>query len=324
MLLLIDGNNLAHRCKHVFSLSNKGVDVSVTYGFLRVMNSWISKYKPGSVVVCWDYGVPDFRRQAVPEYKINRHKDEDPEAYEDFIRQMDELMDYALPMMGVVNVRKEGAEADDLLYHASRMAVGKVIIVTGDKDMLQAISKNVSVMRPNAGGKGSDVLYTLDNIEAAIGVPLKDYIDWRALQGDSSDNIPGVPGIGEITAVKLFKEYGSLTNIVNAAMGHHPTKQMTGKLAEHIIDFGWERISKNVLAMALYADRVGAKQAILEASSYFQPANRDRMKKYFMHNAFISLMDGQVYANLTSLKQPKFDISNMRVPVIVRKRIAYA
>jgi len=316
MLLILDGNNLAHRCKHVFALSVKGKDVSVTYGFIRVTNSIISKYKPTSVLVCWDMGIPDFRRQAVPEYKANRHKDDDPEAYADFLRQMDELIDYALPMMGIISVRKEGAEADDLMFHASRICLEKSIIVSTDKDMLQAISTKVSVLNPF-----KDMLYTHSNAEEKLPIAIKDYVSWRAIQGDGSDNIPGIMGIGEIIATKLFKEYDDLSGIVNAALGNHK-KVMSDRVARNICEFGIDRISKNVVAMSLEHDRVGAREAVLEAVEDFQPANKDRMKRYFMANAFVSLMDGEVYRNMLSLQKPKFSDVGIRVPMIVKRRVA--
>src|SRR5512139_1910981 len=112
--IIIDANHLAHRCRHVFNLSNKGVDVSVTYGFLKVMGSIIDKFKPQSVIVCWDGGIPEHRRKCYPEYKASRDHG-DPLEYVEFERQCDELYGYALPMMGVVNIRRMGIEADDLM-----------------------------------------------------------------------------------------------------------------------------------------------------------------------------------------------------------------
>lgn len=320
LLLIIDGNNLAHRCRHTFSLSNRGVDVSVTYGFIRVLNSLMTKYKPTSVIVCWDGGVPEFRKKAVPEYKSDRHKDDDPFEYDDFLRQMQELSDYVLPMMGIINARKIGAEADDLMYHASRMYVGNSIIVTSDKDLLQAVSDNVSVYNPS-----KDTLYIPELVEEEFGIPLEQFIDWRAIQGDSSDNIPGIRGIGEKTATKLFNMYGSLTSIVNAALGINPLyPPVSDKLRTGILMFGFDRISKNILITALYADRVGARASILEAVDDYMYPDKLRVKKYFMSNGFVSLMDGTFFSNITALEKPVFSCKNIRIPTIYPKtRVAY-
>jgi 5'-3' exonuclease len=317
--LLIDGNNLAHRCRHAFHLSHHGVDVSVTYGFLRNVASLIKRFKPSSIVVCWDGGVPEFRRKAVPEYKANRDHG-DPLEYQDFLRQVQELTDYVFPMMGVVSVRKLGAEADDHLYHASRMLEGDNMIVSGDKDLFQAIDDElgVSVYYPS-----KDKVYTMVDVETDYDIAFSNYVDWRALIGDSSDNIPGVPGIGEKTASKLFKEFRELTNITNAATGSYPGPAvLSDRLSSAILTFGFERICKNIYIMALYADRVGSRQAILDAIGDYRPANAKRIKQYLLRNAFVSLMDGMPMA-MTKLKQPSIRAGKWRVPVIHCRRISY-
>lgn len=319
MFLIIDGNNLAHRCKHVFSLSNNGTDVSVTYGFIRVLSSLMNKFKPTSVFVAWDGGIPEYRREAVPEYKANRHVDEDPFAYEDFIRQMQELSDYALPIMGMVCARKVGVEADDLMYHAAKLSTDKeIIIVSGDADMLQAINGNIRVYSPSR-----EKLYDAKTFEEDYGFEFSvgNYIDWRALQGDGSDNIPGVYGIGEKTATKLITKYGDISKIFNAACGRLPEDNLTGKIAERIQEFGIERLFRNVKAMALYADRIGSRQEIYESTSAFMKANRKLVKIYFMKNAFVSLMDGSLYKSIEILEKPSFvDETKVRVPIVCNRR----
>lgn len=311
MLMLIDGNNMAHRARHAYNLSNHGTDVSVTYGVLSMINSLLSRYKVDHLAVCWDGGVPEHRRKAIPEYKANRHVNEDPMEYEDLVRQMRELSDYAFPMMGIMSVRREGAEADDLMYHMSKMVAGEVIIVTTDKDLIQAVDDRVSVLNPF-----HNALYDPAMVEDVYGVPVKLFIDWRALQGDSSDNIPGVTGIGEKTATKLFQEYGSLTAITNAAVGRNPSKNLNGKIATNITSFGFERICKNIFVMALYADRVGARRAIIEAVDNYRPADPVRVKKYFLRNAFASLIGGPFVSRLGRLSSPQIVIGDMKIPVV--------
>jgi DNA polymerase I len=311
--LIIDGNNLAHRVRHTVSLSNKGVDVSVTYGFIRNIVSLYDKFKPNSIMVCWDGGVPNFRRVAVPEYKASRDHG-DPDEYADFLRQVQELSDYAFPMMGVVSVRKIGSEADDLMYHASKMLVGKAIIVSTDKDMLQCIDQHTMVYMPF-----TDKLYGKMEFEAEYNIDLKDYIHWRALVGDGSDNIAGVHGVGEKTATKLFHEYGSLIGITNAALGINPDGKLTGAIGEAIVNFGYDRISKNIFVMALYADRVGARASVIEAVKQYKPANKDRIRKYFMRNAFASLVGS--CGTFDRLTVPKLNTTNLRTPVIHGRRV---
>ena len=325
MLLVIDGNNLAHRCKHVFSLSNNGKDVSVTFGFLRTMYSYIRKYDPASVLVCWDGGIPRFRVAAVPEYKANRHKDDDPTEYEDFLRQMQELSDYALPMMGVCTVRRVGVEADDLMAAAVRMQqLGDCMIVSSDKDMLQCcredkkLSRNVTVLRPSTNGK-DDKIYNIDKVEEEFDIEFEKYVEWRALQGDKSDNIPGVAGIGGKTASKLFKQFGTLTGITNAAAGINPAGTIDGRLGEAIMQFGFDRIARNIFITSLHADRVGAKAALLGAMSVWRKADKDRMKKYFLANAFVSLLDGDVVGSMMKLNPPLFS-TDTTIPKVCHRR----
>lgn len=311
--LIIDGNNLAHRCRHVFHLSNKGVDVSVTYGMLHNISSLISRFQPESIIVCWDGGIPEFRRKAVPDYKANRDHG-DPLEYDNFLRQVDELCDYALPLMGIVSVQRCGIEADDLLYHASRIFRGDHLIVTGDKDLFQAVNSVTDVYSPS-----KETVIDMANFEEVVGVKREDYIDWRALQGDSSDNIAGVPGIGEVTATKLFKEFGTLTNITNAASGHYPgPEKLSPKIATSIASFGFDRICKNIYITALYADRIGSRFALTQAVSQWHPANKDSVKKYLMRNAFVSLMDGLPFAS-TKLRPPRI-MRDVRIPLVCETR----
>ena len=315
--LIIDGNHLAHRCRHVFSLSNRGVDVSVTYGFLKVLYSYIDRWQPTSVIVCWDGGIPEFRRRALPTYKAHRHEGEDVLAYEDFLRQMNELT-RILPLMGVVSVRQLGAEGDDLVYHASRMVTDRVVIVSGDADLLQCITKRVYVFAP-----ARNIVYDRTIFEETYGIPIRKFLDWKALQGDNSDGIPGVPGIGEKTATKLINQYGEISGVFNAADGRSPKGRIEGKLGESIKHFGLDLLCRNIYLMALYADRVGAKNAIFEAVDGIKPCNTKKFYGYLQSNAFLSLMDGEFGRLLSHLVEPELDIYGMRMPVVGVGRFEY-
>jgi 5'-3' exonuclease len=166
-------------------------------------------------------------------------------------------------------------------------------------------------------------LITPANFEAEVGIDACRFIDWKALQGDSSDNIPGVAGIGEKTATKLFNELKTLTGITNAAIGKNPNGKgkMSDKIALSIVSFGFERICKNIFVMALYADRVGARQALTDAVMGWKPGDPKRLKKYIMMNAFVSLLDtlpGQVL----NMKQPYFIQDVFRAPTFCARRVA--
>jgi DNA polymerase-1 len=166
-----------------------------------MLQSLITNYKPHSVVLCWDGGTPDFRKALVPSYKANRGKDRDELEYLDFMCQLQELW-RILSQFGILQIKRKGIEADDLLYHASRLLDGDAIIVTADEDLLQAVTDQVSVFKP---GK-KEQLITPDTME----IPVEDFVEYKTLQGDSSDNIPGVNGVGPKTAQKISCEGGIL------------------------------------------------------------------------------------------------------------------
>jgi 5'-3' exonuclease len=311
--LLIDGNNLAHRARHVFRLSNGGQSVSVTYGFMHTLQSYIRRFKPTSIVVCWDGGTPEYRRARVPEYKANRHHGDDPD-YPDFMRQVNELCDYVFPMAGIISVRKAGAEADDLMYHASKILAGDKIIITSDKDLFQAISPDdhTTVFNP-----AKDKVYTKEVFEEEYDIPLSEFLDWKAMIGDNSDNIPGIPGIGEKTATTLFKTFGILTNIIHAAEGCYPDKSLkiSSRIQNSITSFGFKRIVDNVYIMALYADRTGSRRAVSDAVKRYIPANISRVKHYLLKQAFVSMLE-EFPAQLSRLTSPTLKPVIYRMPTI--------
>ena len=272
MNVIIDGNNLAHRCKYKFSLSNHGVDVSVTFGFLKVLASTLHKFNAASCIVCWDFGIPEFRRTTLPEYKATRKSSMEYAEYEDFNRQMREL-EYILPNFGVISVSRPACEADDLMHHASRMCFGNNVIVSSDKDMLQSATDKVSVYSPTKA-----ILYTPELVKEEYGIDVEHYVEWRAIQGDSSDNIIGIHGIGPKTAVKLFDKYGSVSNIIDACYGaNESVNKYTGKIADSIKDFGENNIRRNIHVMSLAVDRAGAKFELYDAIFLHDRADRAKM-----------------------------------------------
>lgn len=306
MLLLVDGNNLAYRCKYAFSLSNQGIDTSVTYGFFRTLLSVMRDLKPTSIIVCWDGGIPLHRLTATPSYKSNReHKDEDD--YLDMLRQMRELHDI-LPHAGIISIRVRGVEADDLLYHASVLSADKSVIYSNDEDMIQAIRPGVSVY--TAKNKLLDEAYVVEE----YGVKPCQIPHWKALVGDGSDNIQGVPGIGKVTAKKLFQAYGSLSGIWNAAHGKGSRGSIGGATGERIREFGWSRLVSNVVTISLWQDKTGARLHLLEAIEAYSSANKKVVKRYFFDNDFNSLM-GETGV-FTKLVAPVMSTADLRMPVV--------
>ena len=316
-LLVVDGNNIAHRCRYKFQLDNNGTDVSVTFGFLRVLLSYIRKHNPTSVIVAWDGGLPPYRRERVPAYKANRnHGVDDPLAWEDFLRQMHEIRDVSLPLMGVASVWRKYIEADDLAFHAAAMAqdYDKVIIASNDKDLLQCCRfPNTVILDP-----AKDALKDATWVEDEYNIKFDQYVYWRALQGDSSDNIAGVNGIGPATATKLFKEYQSISSVYNAA-----NDGKLGAIGTKIVSFGWQNIVNNVYVMVLGFDRSGARKVLSDGMWAWEPADISKFKRYLMQNAFMSLLEPVTYTAAKKLQRP--DLSeDLRIPVIYGYRNAAA
>jgi 5'-3' exonuclease len=265
-------------------------------------------FKPESVIIAWDGRMPQFRRDKVPTYKANRKKDD---TYDDFLRQLSEL-DEILVHTGTVNVRRHGIEADDYIYQAAFLAQGKydrIVIISNDQDLYQATEMD-GVFVYSATKK---LLVERKHIEEWYGIDVKQFVHWKALQGDKSDNVMGVPGIGPVRATKLFQKHGSLRKIVDAAVGD------STKMSERIRDFGLEAISKNVYVMSLKEDRTGARRDLVQKTATFEPADIKTFKNRIFVKGFTKLMDGIFYNQLRNLQIPRLSRSE-RTPVICERR----
>ncbi|HBC44807.1 MAG: polymerase protein [Candidatus Collierbacteria bacterium GW2011_GWB1_45_35] len=224
-LILIDGNALLHRAYHAYPpLSTpKGELVNAVYGFSSMLLSVLEKLSPTHVAVAWDLKGPTFRKQEFEAYKANRDPmDEDLATQIDRTKEVVEKLN--IPQYGI-----EGFEADDIIGTISRLAFERtqelknsrtqdedtqVVIVTGDRDSLQLIKgKKVVVYLPIQNHHGQSVVFDEDKVREVYGLNPKQIIDLKSLMGDASDNIPGVKGVGRVTATKLIQEFGNLENI---------------------------------------------------------------------------------------------------------------
>src|SRR3990172_7617248 len=213
-LYLIDGHALAYRT--YFALAGAGTDTSRwvtkageptagTYGFTAVLFRIIEQDQPDYLAVSFDVGAT-FRDDLYPEYKGTRAK------VPDDLRSQIERMREVVAAFNIPILEAEGYEADDVLGTVAKQAAAQgvnVVIVTGDRDLLQLADKRIRIQL--AGQKLSEaVLYGPDEVKEKYGLTPKQYIDFKALVGDKSDNIPGVSGVGEKTATELLQKYGSL------------------------------------------------------------------------------------------------------------------
>jgi DNA polymerase-1 len=210
-LILVDSNALIHRSFHAIPplTTKSGEMVNAVYGFFSILLRVISELKPDYVVAAFDLAAPTFRHIEYKEYKATRPKTPD-ELYKQIPRVKE-----ALKALNVPILEKEGFEADDIIgTMAKRIGKGgvEVLIITGDLDTLQLIDKNIRVYTPKRG-LSDTVIYGEKEVEERYGLKVNQMIDYKALRGDPSDNIPGVKGIGEKGACNLLKEFGTLENL---------------------------------------------------------------------------------------------------------------
>lgn len=214
-LLLVDGMAILFRAYFATSFTgtirrtSSGVPVNAVHGFVRYFMDAITKFDPSHVICCWDMGSKTFRTEQFDGYKSNR-----PAAPEDLVPQFD-LVKEVVASFNVPNVGIDGFEADDCIgtLAARFKNQADIVIVTGDHDLLQLVDERVSVAIMKKG-IGNYMVYTpVSLLEERQLTPLQ-IIDMKGLMGDTSDNYPGVRGIGEKTAHKLILEHGSIEGLL--------------------------------------------------------------------------------------------------------------
>jgi len=226
-VLLLDGHSLAFRAFFALPdtlVTSSGQVTNAVYGFTAMLIKLLADERPQGVVVCFDKGVPQFRVDQYAEYKAGRA------ATPDLFKQQLPLIGEVLETLRVPAVELEGYEADDLLATLTKHAREEefeVIIVTGDRDILQLVRDGVSVIMTRRGI--SDVIrYDAPTVLERYGIPPEKWTDFVALKGETSDNLPGVPGIGDKTAAQLINKYGDIESVIAHA------DELTPKLRDGI------------------------------------------------------------------------------------------
>lgn len=212
-LFLVDGNSYIHRAYHALPvmITTKGEQVNAVYGFIRMILKILKKDKPDFLIICLDHPSKTFRHAGYADYKATR-KETDSELKSQFpiVREF-------LAAFNVKYFEKEGYEADDLIATIAKKAGEnsiKTIVVSGDKDILQLVDDSVEVLN-----EGKKILFTKEKVLEEYGVNPKQLADVFTIAGDAVDNIKGIKGIGEKTAVKLIAEHGSLENLISNTGG---------------------------------------------------------------------------------------------------------
>ena len=279
-LFLLDGHALVYRAHYAFItrplINSKGMNTSAITGFTRTMWDMMRNEKPTHIAVSFDLSAPTFRHVMYKEYKANRDaQPEDITAAFPYIRKI--IEGFNIPI-----IEMEGFEADDVIGTIAKQAEKEgftVYMVTPDKDYGQLVSENIFMYKPSRQGGGVDIWGVKDICEKWDIDRVEQVIDVLGLQGDASDNIPGVPGVGPKTASKLLKLYGSLEGILEN------TDKLKGKQKEKMIEFADQgRLSKTLATIDINVPiQFDAKKFIID------PPNKEALSAVFKDLEFRTL-----------------------------------
>lgn len=212
-IVIIDGNSLINRAYYAMQrpmITKEGMYTQGIFGFLNMLLKIFDDYDPGYMAVAWDRKTPTFRHEAYDEYKAGRRKMPAELAME--MPVMKEI----LGAMGIRNLETDGFEADDIIGTVAKMSEAEglePLIITGDKDALQLTSDRTHVLITRKGISEFD-LYDPEKMKERYELTPEQFIDLKGLMGDQSDNLPGIPGVGEKTGIKLLKQFGSVANLL--------------------------------------------------------------------------------------------------------------
>ena len=277
-LVLIDGHSILNRA--FFGLpdltNSQGLHTNAVYGFLNILFKILEEEKPNYLAVAFDVKAPTFRHEMFDGYKGTRK----PMA--DELRQQVPVMKDMLTKMGVPIVELPGFEADDLLGTISVMGEAQgmeVSIVSGDRDLLQLATEHVQIRIPKTKKTGTEIenYYAKDVVER-YSVSPKEFIDVKALMGDTSDNIPGVPGIGEKTATALIEKYKSIEAVHENAAEVKPPRA-----ANNIVEF-WEQA---VMSKVLATINTAAPVTEAPVSFTFEKARLESIESLYTEEAYL-------------------------------------
>ena len=249
-IVLIDGHSILNRAFYgVPDLTNAdGLHTNAVYGFLNIMFKILDQEKPEYLTVAFDVHAPTFRHEMIEEYKGTRK----PMAEE--LRQQVPVIKEVLQAMGVKIIEKAGLEADDILGTISRMSERRgleVSVISGDRDLLQLATEHVKIRIPKTKKGQTEIEdYYAEDVLNAYQVTPTEFIDLKALMGDTSDNIPGLPGVGEKTATKIITEYHSIEN------AHEHASELKPPRASKAIIEHWDLavLSKTLATIKLDAE----------------------------------------------------------------------
>ncbi|MCL2807352.1 MAG: DNA polymerase I [Coriobacteriia bacterium] len=230
VIAVIDGNSLMHRAFHAVQFQMNAPDgrpTNACFGFMSMLLKLVDDFKPSGVIVAFDAGIPPVRLEAIQQYKAQRPPT-DPD-----LKMQFPMMEELLVSLNIPVVRVQDYEGDDIIGTLSALAEEKgnikTLLITGDKDALQ-LASDKTVIITNKTGMSEVKLYDPEGVYERFGVTPAQVPDFLGLMGDSSDNIPGIPGVGPKTATKLLQDYGSIEEVIAHA------GELKGKLADKVAE----------------------------------------------------------------------------------------
>ena len=287
-LIIIDGNALIHRSFHALPptmATKKGEMVNAVYGFTAALLKAIREFKPEYVVLALDKKGPTFRHKEYKEYKATRIKQPD-ELYSQIPRVKEIAKAFGIPIF-----EKSGLEADDLIGTIAAKVNGDVekIILTGDLDTLQLINKHTKVYTMSRG-LSDGVVYDEAAVRARYGLAPDQMIDYKALRGDPSDNIPGVRGIGEKTAVELLRLFKTLDGVYKEVESYKVHKAIKPKIKPRIIELLRQRKKDAYLSKKLATIKRDAEIGFKLENARFGDFDKRAVVRLFSELEFKSLL----------------------------------
>ncbi|MBK6353772.1 MAG: DNA polymerase I [Saprospiraceae bacterium] len=279
-LFLLDGHALVYRAHYAFIgrplINSKGLNTSAISGFTRTLWDIINNEKPSHIAVAFDLHGPTFRHKEFPAYKANREAQ--PEDISIALPYIEEIVKaFNIPI-----VTAESYEADDVIGTLAKQAAGEgfdVFMVTPDKDYGQLVEDHIFMYKPSRQGNGVDILGPKQIVESWGLNRVDQVIDLLGLMGDAVDNIPGLPGVGEKTAVKLLQEFDTVENLI----AHKD--QVSGKLKDKITEFA----DQALLSKKLATISLDAPVQFEEKAYRIEGANKEKLAELFRELEFRSL-----------------------------------
>lgn len=295
--LIIDGNSLG--CRAAFAHNPKmgpdlcnfdGHPTGATYRFFNMFDRLLHQIKPTHAVVAWDLGGETFRKKLDPEYKANREKKKNSCEVDNVHIQFDDIRSI-LELIGVNNVSARGFEGDDIVGTYVKLSeANKNFIITGDKDAFQLVSDKTVVVFPQNGFKEIQIV-TPEYVAEKYAIPFEKFVDLKALMGDDGDNIKGIDGCGEKTAVKLLTQFGSAEAVSWSTESEMiEMKGINKRVLAGVKD--WSKRYETVMQLVTIRDDVPVPYTFEECELNFNwSAARPHFKK-FDFNSFLRKLDG--------------------------------